>query len=60
MDVYGILFILQVALFHVVWAVGMRDFFHVESVKIHRKDRKPLGQNLVYGHNHYLTVFDCD
>ena len=31
------LFTLQVALFCVVWAVGIRYFFNVESVKIHQK-----------------------
>ena len=34
---YKHLHILQVALFRVVWAVGIRDFFNVESVKIQRK-----------------------
>ena len=50
-----VLFTLQVALFRIVWAVGIGDFFNVESVKIHRKDRRCLGQNLVYRRNHHST-----
>ena len=37
-----ILFTLQVVLFRVVWVVGIRDSFNVESVKIHRKTDNDL------------------
>ena len=37
-----ILFTLQVALFCIVWVVGIWDSFNVESVKIHRKTDNAL------------------
>ena len=37
---YKHLHILQVALFRVVWAVVIRDFFNVESVKIQNEKMK--------------------
>ena len=42
LQTFAYLFTLQVALFCIVWVVGIRDSFNVESVKIHRKTDNAL------------------